>query len=123
MFNRNKRRTALPVNNIGHLRDLASEGKPVLVDFWQVGCGPCKVMDGIVDELADEYGDTAHVVKVDVTKAHGAVQEFGIRSTPTFVLLSGEGGKKLRPRWRQSGLVKKDELARLLEREGAVTGS
>jgi thioredoxin 1 len=123
VFNRNKRRKALPVTNIGHLRDLASEGKPVLVDFWQVGCGPCKVMDGIVDELADEYGDTAHVVKVDVTKAHGAVAEFGIRSTPTFVLLTGEGGKKLRPRWRQSGLVKKDELARLLEREGAVTGS
>ena len=123
MFSRNKRRKALPVNNIGHLRDLAAEGKPVLVDFWQVGCGPCKVMDGIVDELADEYGESAHVVKVDVTRAHGAVQEFGIRSTPTFVLLSGEGGKKLRPRWRHSGLVKKDELARLLEREGAVTGS
>ena len=123
MFNRNKRRKALPVNNMGHLRDLASEGKPVLVDFWQVGCGPCKVMDGIVDELADEFGDTAHVVKVDVARAHGAVQEFGIRSTPTFVLLSGEGGKKLRPRWRQSGLVKKDQLAKLLEREGAAAGS
>ena len=120
MFGRSKRRRALPVNNLGHLRSLADEGKPVLVDFWQVGCSPCKVMDGIVDELADEYGDSAHVVKVDVTRAHGAVQEFGIRSTPTFVLLTGQGGKKLRPRWRQSGLVKKDQLAKVLEREGAV---
>ena len=117
---RSKRRKATPVNNIGHLRSLAEEGKPVLVDFWQVGCGPCKVMDGIVDELANEYGESAHVVKVDVTRAHGAVQEFGIRSTPTFVVLSGQGGKKLRPRWRQSGLVKKDQLSKVLEREGAT---
>ena len=123
MFNRKKRRRATPVNNIGHLRDLVAEGKPVLVDFWQVGCAPCQVMDGIVDELADEFGDTAHVVKVDVTRAHGAVQEFGIRSTPTFVVLSGEGATALRPRWRQSGLVKKDQLAKVLEREGAGTSA
>lgn len=120
MFNRRKRRKAIPVNNIAHLRDLASEGKPVLVDFWQTGCGPCRIMDGIVDELADEFGDSAHVVKVDVGRAHGAVSEFGIRSTPTFLVLSGDGGAKLRPRWRQSGLVKKDQLGKVLEREGAV---
>lgn len=119
MFKRSKRRKATPVNRMAHLRDLAGEGKPVLVDFWQVGCSPCKVMDGIVDELADEYGDSAHVVKMDVTRAPEAVAEFGIRSTPTFVLLAGTGGAKLRPRWRQSGLVKKDQLARVLEREGA----
>ena len=118
-----KRARARQINHLEEIDDLMAGDRPVLIDFWQNGCGPCKVMDGIVDELADEYGDTAHVVKVDVTKAHGAVAEFGIRSTPTFVLLTGEGGKKLRPRWRQSGLVKKDELARLLEREGAVTGS
>jgi len=76
-------------------------------------------MDGIVDELAEEYRETAHVVKVDVGRVPGAVQEFAIRSTPTFVLLATSsrakkkakgqtGPAKVTQRWRASGLVKKD---------------
>jgi thioredoxin 1 len=114
-------------------------GKPVLLDFMQVGCSPCKVMDGIVNELAEEYGDSAHIVKVDVAKVPGAAQAFKVRSTPTFVLLGkapakkskkarqrarqGNGrssnGGQITPRWRTSGLVKKDALRRILESNGA----
>ena len=45
-------------------------------------------MDGIVNELADEYAGSAHVVKVDVGRVHGVIEAYGIRSTPTFVLLA-----------------------------------
>ena len=119
---------------------MIASGKPVLIDFMQVNCGPCRVMDGIVNELARDYGESAHVVKVDVTKVPGAAQAFGVRSTPTFVLLSdapkktskksaakaarkppsARGRKSLTPRWRTTGLVKKDQLAKVLESSGAV---
>jgi hypothetical protein len=70
------------------------------------------------------------VVKANVAKLPGAVQRYKIRSTPTFVLVSTttRQRKKNKPngnkaaatqRWRASGLVKKDQLRRVLEREGA----
>jgi thioredoxin 1 len=115
---------------------LTESGKPVLIDFYQVGCAPCQVMDGIMNELSREYGDSAHVVKADIAGMPDAMQKFKIRSTPTLVLLSTAppkkakknrnrqagtpGGKRaVTQRWRASGLVQKDQLSRLLESNGA----
>jgi len=140
MFSRKTKPTK--INSLDELKPLIQSGQPVLLDFFQVNCGPCKVMDGVVNELAHEYRDTAHVVKIDVTKVPGAAQSFGVRSTPTFVLLgtASKSSKKQRrkaaakdgtapvatpsgrvtPRWRAAGLVKKDQLAKVLESNGAV---
>ena len=125
------------LESLDDLTPMLDSGKPVLLDLMQSNCGPCRVMDGIVNELAIEYGESAHIVKVDVTKVPGAAQAFGVRSTPTFVLLGksnksvskkaqrkGKAAKpasdKISPRWRQSGLVKKDQLSRVLESNGAA---
>ncbi len=128
-----KRAKPHQLRNLGELDSMLASGKPVLLDFFQFNCAPCKVMDGIVNELADEYADSAHVVKVNVQQVPGAVQRFKIRSTPTFVLLgtapakkgnakkgNGAPAGKVTPRWRGSGLVKKDFLRRQLESSGAV---
>lgn len=137
-----KRTKATKVRDLSELETMVASGKPVLIDFMQVNCAPCRTMDGIVNELADEYGDSAHVVKVDVTKVPGAAQAFQVRSTPTFVLLAKAAPKRSRkaarkgtanrpnsrkrgrqvrvgPRWRTTGLVKKDQLQRVLESNGA----
>ncbi len=119
LFKKNKRLRATKIHSMAEIEQIASEGKPVLIDFMQFGCPPCQVMDGIVDELADEFGDSAHVLKVNAAHAPDAFATFGVMSTPTFVLLANAQAK---PRWRQSGMVKKDQLKRLLEREGASTG-
>ena len=71
-----KRAKATKIHSLEELKPMIASGKPVLLDFMQVSCGPCKIMDGIVNELAEEYADTAHVVKVDVTKVAGAAQAF-----------------------------------------------
>jgi thiol-disulfide isomerase/thioredoxin len=126
--------------SLEELEPMLRSGKPVLLDFMQVGCSPCQVMDGIMNELANEYGETAHIVKVDVGRVPGAAEAFKIRSTPTFLLLgqapakkskkarqraaqrgettAREGGK-ITPRWRTSGLVRKDALRSVLESNGA----
>jgi thiol-disulfide isomerase/thioredoxin len=131
-----KRPKAKKLNHIGEIDELTQSGKPVLVDFYQVGCAPCQVMDGIFNELAREYGSSAHVVKADIGRMPDAVNRYKIRSTPTMVLLAParpktakksknrQGGKlsNQRPvtqRWRATGLVKKDQLTRLLESNGA----
>ncbi len=128
-----KRTKPVQLRSMDELEPLVASGQPVLLDFFQFNCAPCKVMDGIVNELADEYAGSAHVVKVNVQHVPAAIQEFKIRSTPTFVLLGAppaKNSKKARrqperqgrvtTRWRGSGLVKKDFLARQLESNGAV---
>ncbi len=130
-----KRAKPVQLRSLDELEPLVSSGQPVLLDFFQHACAPCKVMDGIVNELADEYAGSAHVVKVNVQQVPGAVQQFKIRSTPTFVLLGAPPAKKSKrskpaaerqgkvtTRWRGSGLVKKDFLMRQLESNGAVRG-
>jgi thioredoxin 1 len=132
-----KRVKATHLETLDELGELTADGKPVLIDFFQVDCRPCRIMSGIVDELAEEFAGSAHVVKVDVRRVPGAVAAFAIRSTPTFVLLGRSQrtpSKKARkraggapaaqpaavsPRWRASGLVKKDDLAKVLETNGA----
>jgi len=118
MFKRNKKEKAKQIGSFDQLQDLAEYGKPILVDFYQFGCAPCQVMDGIVDEIAEEVPD-ATVVKVNVGTASWAVSEFNIRSTPTFMVLAPpteQAAAKgiLRSRWRASGLVKKDALKEVL---------
>ncbi|MBT8197158.1 MAG: thioredoxin family protein [Acidimicrobiia bacterium] len=132
----NKKQKAVKIHTLAELEPMIETGKPILLDFFQIGCAPCQVMDGIMNELAREYGDSAHVVKVDVAKVAGAAQTFQVRSTPTFVLLSKAEAKvskkarkrgvtekpnagKMSARWRTSGLVKKDQLQRMLESNGA----
>jgi thioredoxin 1 len=125
-----RRQKAVQANNLQQIDELVASGKPVLIDFFQFGCAPCKVMDGIVDEIADEFGQNAHVVKANVAKIPAAAHRYKIRSTPTFILVSTTSRQKKRnkpngnrvvptQRWRASGLVKKDQLRRVLEREGA----
>ena len=132
-----KRPKPTKLQHLNELQPMVESGKPVLLDFMQVNCGPCRIMDGIVNELAEEYHESAHIVKVDVTKVAGAAQMFGVRSTPTFVLLGKApaktskkarrrngnerqgSGNKIGQRWRATGLVKKDQLTRVLESNGA----
>lgn len=117
LFKKTKRLRATKIHSMAEIEQLAADGKPILIDFMQFGCAPCKVMDGIVDELADEFGDSAHVLKVNAADAPDAFATYKVMSTPTFVVLANGQAK---PRWRQSGLIKKDQLQRLLAREGAV---
>ena len=125
MFGRKKHLKATQVAALEQVDELASDGKPVLIDFFQTNCAPCRVMDGIVDELAEEYRDSAHVVKINLVNVPEAIEAFKVKSTPTFAIVSAKvrsDGSRSKPslRWRASGLIKKNELAKMLERNGGV---
>ena len=115
-----KRPKPINLESYRHLEELVDSGKPVLVDFFQHGCGPCKVMDGIINELAEDFSESAIVVKANVANVPEALDTFKVRSTPTFVLLTKKPeATNLTQRWRASGLVKKDILTRSLISAGA----
>lgn len=59
--------------------------KPVLVDFWAVWCGPCRMVGPIVEELSGEYQDTAVIDKLDVDKNREISQKYGVMNIPTLL--------------------------------------
>ena len=57
----------------------------VLVDFYAVWCGPCKMMHPIIEEIARQYSELK-VIKIDVDKHEDLSKQYGIMSIPTLIL-------------------------------------
>ena len=67
-------------------RAVTEANATVLLDFWAVWCGPCKMIAPIVEEIAAERSDVL-VGKVDVDSEMELAMQFGISSIPTLVVI------------------------------------
>ena len=67
-------------------QEVLNSEKPVLVDFWAVWCGPCKMIAPVVEELAKEYAGQLKVGKLDVDNNPEVSMKYGIRSIPTLMV-------------------------------------
>lgn len=60
--------------------------KVTLVDFWAVWCGPCKVMEPVIERLASKLGGTVNFGKVNVDEHPTIATSYDVQSIPTFMI-------------------------------------
>jgi thioredoxin len=98
------------VNDTNFKQEVLDESLPVLVDFWALWCGPCRMIGPVVEELATEYQGKIKVCKVDVDQAPNTASEYGVMSIPTIAIFkNGEVVDKVVGAVPKASLVEKIE--------------
>ena len=85
--------------------NVINSDKPVLVDFWAVWCGPCKMVTPELEKLASEKSGDLTIAKLNVDENRETAIKYGISSIPTLLLFKGgDSVKKL------VGAMSKDKI-------------
>lgn len=80
------------MGNVNELSDdtfeaeVLKSSEPVLVDFWAPWCGPCRMIAGVVEELATENSGTVKVAKINIDDSPNTAQAYGVNSIPTLII-------------------------------------
>ena len=92
-------------------KEVLGSDKPVLVDFWAEWCAPCRMLAPTVAAVAEQYGDNASVVKLNVDENPSTAHRYGITGIPTLILF--RDGKEVE---RVVGATSKESISRMVEK-------
>ena len=81
-----------------------------LVDFYADWCGPCRMMEPIIEELAEEVEGKAKIAKLDIETAQQVASNYNVTSIPTLILF--KEGQEMQ---RIVGVKDKDALKEVLD--------
>jgi putative thioredoxin len=106
-------RTVIDVDEGTFAREVLERSNevPVVVDFWARGCGPCRLLGPMLEDLARERGGAFVLAKVDIDRAPGLAERYEVQSVPAV-----KAFRQGAPRDEFVGLKPLPELRRWLER-------
>lgn len=93
--------------------EVLDSDKVTLVDLWAEWCGPCKAMNPIIEELAQEFDGRAVVGKLNVDDNPEVAINYNVRGIPTFLIFKG-GELRDKVVGMQSKQVLKNKIESLL---------
>ena len=82
---------------------------PVLVEFWQPGCGGCRALMSELEKIQAEVGDKLLVLKMNVQENHQIPAELEIASLPALALYQNGHFERF-----IGGLGKKEDILKQL---------
>lgn len=77
---------AIQLNKENFETNVTQSDRPVLVDFWAEWCGPCKMLNPVLNEIAKEAGDRVTIAKINVDEEPELANRFRVQSIPTMVV-------------------------------------
>ena len=78
----------ITVTDASFADDVLMSDKPVLVDYWAVWCGPCRMVAPILEEIAKDH-DSVVIAKLNVDENPQTAASYGITSIPTMNVYQG----------------------------------
>ena len=105
------------VNDATFETEVLGASQPVLVDFWDDWCGPCRAIGPSLEAMSDELGDRVTIAKAKLDESQEIAQKVGVRAIPLLVLF--KDGREV-SRWTR-GAAPRSVLQNWLE--GELQGS
>ena len=90
--------------------DVINADCPVLVDYWDEWCGPCKMIAPVLDEIAKDYQGRLKVCKLNIDENQATPPKFGVRGIPTLMLFKNGNVEATKV-----GALSKSQLAAFLD--------
>ena len=84
------------LDKAGFQREVLLATQPVMVDFTATWCGPCKMLEPVVKDLAKLWEGKVKVFKLDVDDHSDLAMQYGVMGVPTLILfVNGQPAQRL----------------------------
>lgn len=94
-------------------QEVVKSDKPVLVDFWAVWCGPCRMLGPTIEKVANDFVGKVKVVKLNTEDAPEIAAKYRISAIPQIMVFKGSEQPVERP---SPGLKSEADIVKMLNR-------